>query len=135
MRHVRVRGSVPDMKLAAAIVVTFTLVLSGCGGGKDSGPKQAPIPTAANGKPACTDIWAKGNTLPKNYDGCNRVDGSVAEAVFYDCKNGGKLASSSDSDALPGGTGNFFALFGGKVKSGDANSAAYNAAFTKCMAS
>jgi len=123
------------MKPGSVVVLTLTLtlaiVLTGCGGGTE----QVEAPKAANGKPACSDIWAKGKTLPKDYAGCNRVDGSVAAAVFYDCKGGDKLASSSDAAALPGGAGDFFALYGGRITSGDANSPAYNKTFTKCMAS
>jgi hypothetical protein len=129
------------MKPVVAVLFTLTLVLTGCGGSSDAGgtKKSAEAPAearkAANGKFACKDIWVIGKSLPKDYEGCNRADGSVADAVFYDCKDGGKLASSADSDSLPSGMGSFFALYGGAMKKGDPNSKAYNNAFNKCMAS
>jgi hypothetical protein len=119
------------MKPFAAVLVTLALVLTGCGGGVGGGTTKA---EADNGRPACKDSWVVGRTLPKDYVGCNRADDSVADAVFYQCKDGGKLANSADSDSLPGGAGSYFALFGGMIKKGDVSSKAYNDALTKCTA-
>lgn len=95
--------------------------LTACGGG--DGGSDNPIQDAADNAPQCSDVWAVGKTLPKDYEGCMR-DGTIEAAVVYNCDDGSKLTGYDNK---------FFALVGGPIE--PQTDETYSAAFDKCKPS
>lgn len=69
--------------------------------------------------PSCDDIWTEGGTLPADYTGCEQ-DGSVQTATIYECADGTELTTFADE---------YFAVLGGPVQAGAADTTEYANAF------
>ena len=110
-----------------AVVVLSLVFLSGCGDGAEptsgptgvvqnsADPKQpgseflTPVPAeSAGAMPDCTEVWAVGNTLPADYEGCRIAGGGIDQGAKYACTDGkGELIGYNDQ---------FFARLGGAVQ-------------------
>lgn len=111
--------------------IALLLALTSCGsddGGGDTKTNDTKT-NDTNSPPAastsCDDIWIAGETLPEDYDGCDRGDTIEAPAVL-DCTDGSKMTGFDDR---------FYAKLGGEIHeaSGEiANDKAYSAFLDEC---
>lgn len=84
------------------LVATLGLVLGGCGDDTSAGPGATPESTATStgstpvpDGPACEEVWADGQDLPRSYRGC--VEGSAwVAADSRRCESGQVIVVYAD---------------------------------------
>lgn len=72
------------------------VALAGCSSSDDS--------SNSNSTPSCADVWQPGATLPADYQGCRRADGTLEAAVAITCDGPDLVTYGSISFAFLGGT-------------------------------
>jgi hypothetical protein len=89
------------------LAAVAALALSGCGGDEDSGGSDDSGADVTSGTPTCSDVWVAGQTLPEDYDGCERDDGNLEAAVVQECTDGSEFTGFDDR---------YWAVLGGEIK-------------------
>jgi hypothetical protein len=105
-------------RVAPAIVLVALAGLAGCGA--DSGGPTAEEPTTATSSsegptsspapadaPACEEVWAAGETIPRGYRGCSDESGGYVERDGLACSSGQRMVTYADR---------FYGVIGGTVR-------------------
>lgn len=104
----------------ATIAAVF--VLGGCGA--DHNPADPGATPKSESLPACHQIWVKGRTLPKDYQGCVDSDGVLQVSEVKQCPSSDGALTTYHQD--------YFALLGQKIDRG-VDSTAYQQTYAICF--
>ncbi|WP_110182684.1 hypothetical protein [Nocardioides solisilvae] len=129
------------LRAAAGVAALALALLAGCGEDEGGTATATPSPSASDpgsasaspsaspsadpDAPACAEVWVRGATIPRGYDGCTGEEGFVAKDAL-DCSSGQTLLRHDDR---------FFGVAGGKVrvaKSPLDEDARYRSSVAKC---
>jgi len=110
--------------LTGSVLATIAaaLVLGGCGA--DHNPADPGATPKSESLPACHQIWVKGRTLPKDYQGCVDSDGVLQVSEVKQCPSSDGALTTYHQD--------YFALLGQKIDRG-VDSTAYQQTYAICF--
>lgn len=90
----------------SALVAAMLLLAAGCGDDEgdaaedtsgETSASQSSSPTdGGTGLPACAEVWVAGETLPRDYQGCEQ-DGAAVKPQKHSCSYGSAIVEFDDT--------------------------------------